>query len=65
MISDAVLLLATSSPELSFIRIHRHAVVGCSGPEKIRTGAAANGIRQAYLVLLSKCDTADVSAAPA
>jgi hypothetical protein len=31
----------------------------------IRIGAAANGIGQAYLVLLSKYDTADVSAAPA
>jgi hypothetical protein len=31
----------------------------------ITTSVAANGIGQAYLVLLSKYDTANVSAAPA
>jgi len=65
MISDHVLLRATSSPELSFILIHRHVLVGCPNLEKTRFGADANGIGQAYLILLSKYDTVNISAASA
>jgi hypothetical protein len=47
MISDHVLQRATSPPELSFILIHRHVLVGCPNLEETRIGADANGIGQA------------------
>jgi hypothetical protein len=61
MMSSPVLLPAASSPEPLLIRIYRRVFVIFRSPEKIRVGAAANGIGQAYPALLSNYDTANVS----